>query len=237
MGRAAKKPFADYASGLRGLSGMLEAVQTDAGLDPIGKLSALRASPSPPSVTGSRVGAGPCTSTLVTLIPIGPADARYTHWWRQISGAPMAISDPRAAAVTFSAALGDGGSASAVFGCTLYNDYGQRAETDPVSVVLSSTPAYVPMSISASPSSQTNVFTDGAGDAFVSFSVSVSGGQPPYAYNWGGGPGDGTPSNWVNVHVDTPFSSVIFAPGCTVTDGTGATIGASPGPFEVFRGA
>lgn len=234
MPKAAKKPFADGAQGLRGLYGMVEAVQADAGLDPSGKLSALPAVASPGSVSGTRVGAGPCTSTLVTMVVGGPADAIDTYWWRQISGAAMTISDPRAAAVTFSATLADGGSASAVFGCTVYNDYGQRVEASTVSVVLNSTPSYTPMSISSSPSGQTYIYTDANGDAFASFSVSVSGGQPPYTYNWGGGPGDGTPTNYINVHLD-PGGFYDFAPGCTVTDATAATIGAAPGPFTFIR--
>lgn len=231
---AAKKPFADR--GMRsGGFGFAEPALRSRGMNPVSSMAAFSAAVSPPSISGNRTGAGVATSTLATIMALEPADSRNSYFWRQISGDVMTIASPNAASTTFSRTLSDGGSAAAVFGCTVCNDYGQVTEATPVSVSLDSTPSYTPMSISADPSSLTIIYTDGAGNASAGFSVSVSGGLAPYTYSWGGGPGDGTPSNFVDVHIDTPGGSADFAPGCAVTDATAASVGAAPGPFTFVR--
>lgn len=135
------------------------------------------------SVSGSRSGAGAVTSSAATAVPVN-GTAPYTYVWTKVSGSTFTINTPTAISTTFSASLTNGETQSAVYKVTA-TDAALATDEATVSISLVSTYVEPP----AGPSAVISPKGDGAyanrvgsGDVSLGFSISASGGTPPYTY-------------------------------------------------------
>lgn len=88
------------------------------------------------SVGGTRLGAGPVTSALVTVTAAG-GTAPYTYAWTKISGGAITATAPTNNATAFSGTVSLGETIGAQFQCTITDDVAATFVVGPIGVGLS----------------------------------------------------------------------------------------------------
>lgn len=208
--------------------------------------------PGPGALLGMRDGARRILGTASEVPPKGSSDspiitdvvtvtAPLLHRgelrrvrWTQLEGWPATPLSPDSLSTQFSVYPQSWNVTQTVrMRCLIENSYAERGEVDVAFAVRLIAPS---LQGTGSPSSLTLVpinLTTRQGTCY--FSMSASGGVPPYTYDWGGGDFPNSASNQATFTIPPGAPHYEFYPGCTITDSIGQSIVRPAGPFVVYE--
>ncbi len=180
----------------------------------------------------------PITTPMVTVTPKQARRGEaFRFRWAQSSGIPGQALSPDSSTTSFRFSIGSYSSNPQVWRCRVENQYGEYGDTEVVFSVIRYDPGPPTLNGSGSPAGRQIVaINPSTRTATVYFSVSASGGVPPYTYNWGGGDYPTSASNQATIYLPPGAASGIdFNPGCTITDSYPQSIVRGAGPFFIME--